>query len=131
MLKGFQGRLWSNLRQQLNDYLEKLYRKDDDHSDAKDNKKDKTNKIEISDETIEIALDYLKNNSQIVDIIINLLLIKGAHKNLIKDLILDYKIDINNELIDKIERLFNETNSETNSKSLLQSLAESALVQGN
>ena len=136
---GFKGRLWSNLRQFLNNYLDKIHKTNEEQIEVLE----KINKIEIdqisnqiSDETIELALEYLKNNSQIIDILINLLLIKGTHKNLIKDLILDYKIDINNELIDKIEKLFNENNnnnnnnSETNSQSLLQSLAESALIQG-
>ena len=120
---GFQGRLWSQLRSFLNAHLEKIYKSSEENGKAAESAK----KLEISDETIEIALDYLKNNSQIIDIVINMLLIKGGHKSLIKDLILDYKIDINNELIDKIEKI---EPDETNSKSLLQSLAESALIQG-
>ena len=137
---GFQGRLWSQLRSLLNGHLDKLYRgTDDDPADALaiadkslENQVNKEwwKKIEISDATIELALEYLKSNSQIIDIVINILLIKGDHKNLIKDLILDYKIDINNELIDKVEKIFNETQGEANSKSLLQSLADSAMIQG-
>ena len=120
----FAGRLWPQLRSFLNRHLDKVYKSaNEDAEKAPDGAK----KLEISDETIEVALEYLKSNSQIIDIVIDMLLIKGGHKSLIKDLILDYKIDINNELIEKIEKI---EPDETNSKSLLQSLAESALIQG-
>ena len=73
------------MRSYLNSYLDKIYEtnSNEDTNKLASSSIDLQKKIEISDETIEIALGHLKNDSQIIDIIINMLLIKDDHKNLI------------------------------------------------
>ncbi|RWS28724.1 intraflagellar transport protein 140-like protein [Leptotrombidium deliense] len=104
--------LWSALRQILHSQADKLQQ--GSHVDP------------ISDSTLELAFDVLRSNSDIVDIIIDLLLLRNDKKSLISELIVEYNIEINERLVEKIERL---THVEPNSK-LMQMLADLSLKQG-
>jgi len=106
------SRLWSEAR----NILQKEIHSMDDNQQIN---------IDISNDTLNYALDLLKSNSEIIDIVIDILLIKKGDKSMIKDLILESNIEINNNLLEKVERVMKK---EPNSQ-LIILLAETALKQ--
>ncbi|RWS07198.1 intraflagellar transport protein 140-like protein [Dinothrombium tinctorium] len=108
-----ESRLWTTLRQLLENAIEET------------ESNEKLDYI-VSDSTLELAFDVLRSNSDIIDIIIDLLLLKKDKKSLIPELIVEYNIEINERLIEKIEKAMN---GEQNRK-LMEMLAESSLQQG-
>ncbi|XP_015793126.1 intraflagellar transport protein 140 homolog [Tetranychus urticae] len=81
---------------------------------------------DVSEATIVSALEALKNNSEIIDIVIDLVLLTKGDKSLIQNLILDYNIEINEKLMEKVDRVM----AKEGDNRLIQVLAETALQQG-
>lgn len=101
---------WSNLREILTEVIDK--------------------KVErcVTEQTLEMAAEALKQDPSIIDIVIDLFLLgKSDRLSVIEQLLNDYKVTIDEKLIDKVEKLYKSRGS---SSSLSAKLAEMALEQG-
>ena len=85
--------------------------------------------INLDKSIIETALDALKTDSDIIDIVIDLLLlVDNDRTSLMEQLIRDYNIEVNDKLVDKVERA---TNNKDQKRELMLALADMALQKGN
>lgn len=109
--------LKSNLLSQLRDVLEAEIQDAETHQNLRQY---------LSEKTVSMALDSLKSNSTMIDIIIDLILLSKGDKSAIKDVILQSNVEINDKLIEKVENIV-DRNKDAN---LIAILAETALKQG-
>ncbi len=85
--------------------------------------------ITINESTTKLAFEALKTDSDIIDIVIDLLLLlKNNQTSLMEQLIRDYNIEVNEKLVEKVEKI---TKNQEQSEKLMLSLADMALQQGN
>lgn len=82
----------------------------------------------ISESAIQDALEALRNDSEIVDIVIDLILMaKNSQEFLLENIIQEYNIQVDETLIDRVEKL---TASRGSNEKLISSLADLSLKQG-
>ena len=104
---------WSNLREILKEIMDK--KAEDGHRF-------------LSEETLEMAVQSLRQDPAIIDIVIDLFLIgKSDRLSAVEQLLNDYNVTIDEKLIDKVEKLYKTRGS---SSSLSTKLAEMAYQQG-
>ncbi|XP_054168671.1 intraflagellar transport protein 140 homolog [Oppia nitens] len=109
-------RTWTQLRNILSDLMSKLNL---DHNID----------ININESIVNLALDALKTDSEIIDIVIDLLLLnKNSDPSLLEQLISDHNIEINEKLVDKVEKVIK---NKGQTQQVMLSLADMALQQGN
>ena len=126
---GLQGRLWTHIRLLLQSEIDRM---DDDLKNSNKNLATLPLSLQISNETLELALKLLRENEQIVDLVLDLLLLRGEHRNLIGDLIVEYRIRMDETFLAKINQIFglNRPAVAKQNGPMLISLAESSLEQG-
>lgn len=108
----------SNLWPQLREILSKEIQ---NHENSVDNER-----YSVSSGTIQMALDVLKSNSEIIEIVIDLILLSTEDKMIVGEIILSNNIEINDKLIEKVGRIIDKSEH----RSLLEVLANTALKQG-
>lgn len=82
----------------------------------------------ITESVIEDALSALRNDSEIVDIVIDLILLsKNSKEFLLENIIEEYNVQVDDSLIDRVEKL---TSSRGSNDKLISSLADLSLKQG-
>lgn len=83
--------------------------------------------INISDSTVQLAFQSLKEDSELIDIVIDLLLlVKNNQAEHIEKLIIEYNIEINEKLIEKVEKVVkNQSDNQ-----VMITFADLALQQG-
>ncbi|XP_074602669.1 intraflagellar transport protein rempA [Brevipalpus obovatus] len=106
--------LWSQLREILSKEMQ-------NHEKCSDQER-----YSVSSETIQMALDMLKSNSEIIEIVIDLILLSHEDKTIVGEIILSNNIEINDKLIEKVGRIIDKSEH----RSLLEVLANTALKQG-
>ena len=86
----------------------------------------------IDESILKLSLESLRDDSEIIDIVIDLLLVSKTNHgqqelSLIENLLSEYNVDINDALIEKVEKI---QQSKGSSSQLTSSLAEMSLKQG-
>ena len=110
--KAIESRNWSQLREII----------------AEEAEKPSNEQGSINESVIEDALSALRNDSEIVDIVIDLILLaKNSQEFLLENLIQEYNIQVDETLIDRVEKL---TSSKGSNEKLISSLADLSLKQG-
>lgn len=106
-------RSWLQLREIVNEELEQIASK---------------GCTSITEESVEQALRALRDDAEIIDIVIDLLLLtKSDRIPLIEKLLTEFNVEISEQLIEKIDRV---TKLRGENTSLITTLAEMALRQG-
>lgn len=104
---------WSSLREMVAELMEK---------------KANDGKTWVTEEILEMAVESLRQDPSIIDIVIDLFLIgKSDRLSVIEQLLTDHKVVIDEKLIEKVEKLYKSRGS---SSSLSNILAEMAMEQG-
>lgn len=107
------AKLWSQLRDILNKEMDLI-------------KSSRGNLQYLSEPTVSMALEQLKSDSTIIDVVIDLILLSKGEKSSIKDVIIESNVEISEQLIEKVEKIVGK-NEDNNLKVIL---AETALKQG-
>ncbi|KAI1288172.1 Intraflagellar transport protein -like protein [Halotydeus destructor] len=82
----------------------------------------------VTEQHVDQVLRALRNDSMIVDIVIDVLLLaKSERLTIMADLLSEYNVEINDELIEKVEKI---TSRSSKDNTVASSLAEMALQQG-
>lgn len=85
--------------------------------------------ISLDQSIIDSALEALKTEADIIDIVVDLLLLVGNDKiALMEQLIREYNIEVNDKLVDKVERV---TTDREQRRELMLALADMALQKNN
>ena len=114
--EGLTSRTWAQLRTILSDLISK-------------SESGQQIDIKVNESIIDSALEALKTDSDIIDIVIDLLLLVDNNRtSLMEQLIRDHNIEVNEKLVDKVERV---TKSKEQKQQLMISLADMALQKGN
>lgn len=113
--KSLKHRCWSELR----DIISELMSGDQDVNESN----------VVDDSILKLSLECLKDDSDIIDIVIDLLLVSKSNQQLsrIENLLLEYNVEISDSLIEKVEKI---QQTKGSSSSLSESLAGMALKQG-
>lgn len=108
-------RTWSQLRDMLRQEM--------------DTERSASDKAAVNEQNLELALHALREDADIIDIVIDMLLLaKSERLNILENLLTEYNVEINERLIDKVERVA--ARSGSGNHKLAAALAEMALRQG-
>lgn len=111
--KSIESRNWTQLREIVTEEAEKTA---------------KGESPSINESVIEDALEALRSDSEIVDIVIDLILLcKSSKEYLLDNIIQEYNVQVDDALIERVEAL---TTSRGSSDTLTQLLADLSLKQG-